>query len=347
MKNIMDNYQAGVNLGGWISQYRTYDHDHFKSFIVEEDIKQIASWGMDHVRLPINYRVLEDDNKPFEYKESGLAYVDSCLKWCKKYGLNLILDLHEAPGYFFGTLDSNSLFTDRHMKDRFIGIWTMFAERYKSEGDNLIFELLNEVVEPNSDRWNELAHETIKEIHKIDEERYIIYGGNHYSAIYELKNIDVLKDSDRIIYTYHFYHPFLFTHQRAGWSQICVDFDATIDYPGMIPGLKEFLDAYPQYKAGNDFFLDHEMNKKLMEGDMQPALDFMEATGKPVYCGEYGVIDVAPMQSRINWHRDFIDITKKHKIGRAVWSYKLMNFALVDENSKPVSEELIRIVSEK
>ena len=80
---------------------------------------------------------------------------------------------------------------------------------------------------------------------------------------------------------------------------------------------------------------------------MQPALDFMEATGKPVYCGEYGVIDVAPMQSRINWHRDFIDITKKHKIGRAVWSYKLMNFALVDENSKPVSEELIRIVSEK
>jgi hypothetical protein len=53
------------------------------------------------------------------------------------------------------------------------------------------------------------------------------------------------------------------------------------------------------------------------------------------------------MQSRINWHRDFIDITKKHKIGRAVWSYKLMNFALVDENSKPVSEELIRIVSEK
>ena len=48
-----DGYKAGVNLGGWISQFRQAKKEHFDSFITEEDIKQIASWGMDHVRLPL------------------------------------------------------------------------------------------------------------------------------------------------------------------------------------------------------------------------------------------------------------------------------------------------------
>lgn len=115
----------------------------------------------------------------------------------------------------------------------------------------------------------------------------------------------------------------------------------------MCPKIKEFLDSHPQYKGSNEFFIDNEMNRELMEHDMQTAVDFMNSTGETVYCGEYGVIEEAPMQSRINWHRDFIDITKKHRIGRACWSYKLMNFSLVDENSKVVNEELIRVVSDK
>lgn len=156
----MEKYQAGVNLGGWISQYQTFDHAHFKSFIVESDIAQIASWGMDHIRLPIDYPVLEEDDNPCVYLEEGFAYIDNCLTWCKKYGLNLILDLHKAAGYSFTTLNENSLFEDAKMQDRFIGLWEAFAKRYASERDNLILELLNEIVEPTSDRWNRLAHRT-------------------------------------------------------------------------------------------------------------------------------------------------------------------------------------------
>ena len=84
-------FQAGVNLGGWISQYDRYDHEHFKTFITQADIQRIASWGMDHVRLPFDYPVLEDDDTPFQYKESGWGYLDSCLEWCEAAGLNLIL----------------------------------------------------------------------------------------------------------------------------------------------------------------------------------------------------------------------------------------------------------------
>ena len=55
-------YMAGVNFGGWISQYkgnlaRNPEH-HFDTFVTEKDIAQIASWGMDHVRLPFDYSLI-------------------------------------------------------------------------------------------------------------------------------------------------------------------------------------------------------------------------------------------------------------------------------------------------
>ena len=45
---------AGVNLGGWLSQYRAASREHFGTFITERDIEQIAGWVIYHVRLPVD-----------------------------------------------------------------------------------------------------------------------------------------------------------------------------------------------------------------------------------------------------------------------------------------------------
>lgn len=58
--DTFNGFQAGVNLGGWISQYHRLDPAHFDRFILKPDVQRIASWGMDHVRLPVDYPVLED-----------------------------------------------------------------------------------------------------------------------------------------------------------------------------------------------------------------------------------------------------------------------------------------------
>ena len=50
--SIFSGFHKGVNLGGWISQFDKYDHDHFDTFITRDDIKNIASLGFDHVRVP-------------------------------------------------------------------------------------------------------------------------------------------------------------------------------------------------------------------------------------------------------------------------------------------------------
>ena len=122
--------KIGINLGGWISQYPVYDDQHFRTFITVKDIKRIANWGLDHVRLPVDYPLLEDDDHPGVYKESGFDYIESCLAWCEKAGLRLILDLHKAPGFAFDALDKSSLFVSPDLQARFLGLWEAITRRF-------------------------------------------------------------------------------------------------------------------------------------------------------------------------------------------------------------------------
>ena len=69
-------FQKGVNLGGWISQFSKYDENHFETFITEKDIEFISSLGFDHVRVPVDYIVLTDDEGTI--KESGFGYLENC-----------------------------------------------------------------------------------------------------------------------------------------------------------------------------------------------------------------------------------------------------------------------------
>ena len=92
------NLKRGINLGGFLSQCK-HEVEHYKTFIVEDDIKNIADMGFDHVRLAIDYEVLETEDGTT--KEEGFGFVTNTVEWAKAYGLNIILDLHKAYGYDF------------------------------------------------------------------------------------------------------------------------------------------------------------------------------------------------------------------------------------------------------
>ena len=93
--------QVGVNLGGWLSQYPAYDYDHFDTFIKAEDFRRIMDWGCDHIRLPVDYHLIENENQAGCVNERGLSYIRRGLDWCHRDGLNVILDLHKTPGFSF------------------------------------------------------------------------------------------------------------------------------------------------------------------------------------------------------------------------------------------------------
>lgn len=332
--DIQLNLNRGINLGGWLSQYKIFDRAHFNTFIQEADIARIASWGLDHIRLPVDYPVLEETLPNERYDVSGFEYIDQCLNWCQKYALNLLIDLHKAPGYAFGEWERASLFSNPQHRDRFIKIWAGLADHYRGV-ESVVFELLNEIKLPDSSPWNQLVKEVITIIHEIDANRSIILGGNHYNSPDQLQNLDIYEDH-HILYTFHFYFPMVVTHQRAYWVPLLKNISQTVEYPGIYPEINSF---------GADM-IGNFMDRGLLKDFLLPALDFMKNTGKSVYCGEFGVIDQAPIETRINWTRDMVSIFNKFNIGWALWTYKAMDFGLVDLEGNVISKELIDTIKQ-
>lgn len=72
---------------------------HWDSWITEEDISEIASLGLNTIRIPIGYWMNEDlVDESEHFPRGGFEYLERVCGWAKEEGLYVILDLHGAPG---------------------------------------------------------------------------------------------------------------------------------------------------------------------------------------------------------------------------------------------------------
>jgi hypothetical protein len=66
-----------------------------------ETSAQIKGWGMDHIRVPVDYPLFASETDRETFSEEGLSWIDKAVGWTKDAGLTLILDLHHLPGHHF------------------------------------------------------------------------------------------------------------------------------------------------------------------------------------------------------------------------------------------------------
>jgi len=333
----------GINFGGYLSQCE-HTLDHYATFITKEDVKKVKDLGFDHIRLPIDYEVLET-REGFEYTE-GIAYVNQFLLWCEEYEMDVVLDLHKAYGYDFndaGDPNKNNLFANEELQKRFVDLWTRLAQHY-GKLPYVAFELLNEVVEEHvADNWNKLIDVTVNAIRRYAPDTPIIYGGMQQNSARTLKLLNKPED-DNIIFTFHMYEPLIFTHQKAYWVPN-MPMDKTIEYPATMEYYKE-MSALIGYK-GKDVTVSNckEMGKPFLIEMIKEAVDKAKEAGVRLYCGEFGVIDRAPVEDTLRWYRDIFDVFKQFDIHAAVWSYKEMDFGVTDEHYAPIADELFKILT--
>lgn len=347
---IYENFRNGINIGGWLSQYdcltlppqnKEEMKTHLSTFITEQDIARIASLKLDHIRMPVDYRVLEAEEDSLTDEKTAFFYMDKCVEWCAKYHLNLIIDLHHAAGNLYGRMDAPMpLLAEEALRLRFIRLWEKLTRHFKGcNGPVIMFELLNEVADGSGYLWNSLYQQTVQAIHEIDSKRYILIGSNEQNSAFRLKELELLED-DRVFYNFHFYEPIVFTHQRAHFSEELKAFNRKIHYPDDISGFTDFLLQNRKYiKQYIHSALEAEVSRETMLVLLKDALDFVTYSGKELYCGEFGVINTADANDAANWMNDFICILEEHHIGHAMWNYKELDFGLVNINNEVVSKE--------
>ncbi|ODH53779.1 hypothetical protein GX48_00197 [Paracoccidioides brasiliensis] len=90
----VDEYTLSKNLGRDAKRHLS---KHWDTFITEDDFKNIAAAGLNHVRIPIGYWAVNPiEGEP--YVQGQLDYLDKALVWAKNSNLRVVIDLHGVPG---------------------------------------------------------------------------------------------------------------------------------------------------------------------------------------------------------------------------------------------------------
>lgn len=275
------------------------------TFITEEDIVLIKSWGANCIRIPFNYRVIEFEDRPFSLNESGFAYLDRAVEWCEKHGIYCILDMHSAPGCQNPGWHSDSygeveLFSKEENKNRYYRLWHFLAEHFKDSSAVAGYDVLNEPVLPVTDEkpLKDLYDRVIGEIRSVDTRHVIFLEGNMWSQ--RLRCIGRPKD-DNVAYSVHAYPPLNFTH----------NFDIGLEYPGRAYGIN--------------------WNKQKFNIMAEPYRRLAMKNRMPIYIGEFGVNARDGYYGENKWVSDFLDIFEKNGFSWTYWTYKTVaNYAYPD-----------------
>lgn len=333
-----NGFMQGVNLGGWLSQC-VHTREHYDTFITEEDFKQLSKWNIDHIRLPVDCDLIE--TREGVCIESGYDYISKCIGWCRKYDLNMVLDLHKTYGFSFDEGEQEKgFFENDELQERFYRLWERFAALFGKNSDMLAFELLNEVTDKRyCDTWNRIAQKCIARIRKITPDIKILVGGYWNNAAASVKHLWKPYD-ENVIYNFHCYEPLIFTHQGAGWvknmkrSYRC---DCSCTEGEMLRRTEDMLglDLVP------DGTFDPEHSDDLFGSDFffrmfREAVESAEKMGTQLYCGEYGVIELADREEALKWYKAIHAAFKYYSIGHAAWCYKAMDFDLSGHDMKEI-----------
>ena len=311
-------FYRGINLGGWLSQC-DYSEEHLHSFITESDFEKIASWGMDHVRVPVDYNILQNDDGTA--KEDGFAILENARVLAQRYGMNLLIDLHKTAGFSFDTYGENEhgFFSSAACQERFCRLWEEIARRFGAYSKTVAFELLNEVTDKAFlPAWNQIVRTCIGRIRLIAPDTLILVGSYENNSARTVPALDAPFDAN-VIYNMHCYEPLEFTHQGAYWTEV-IDPERRI--------------AFADSGALPDYF----------EALFAPAIRKAQENGTVLYCGEYGVIDRVSPEDTLAWYRAIHEVFERHGIARCAWTYKAMDFGLTHPHLDPVREELISLL---
>jgi endoglucanase len=304
-------FSRGVNLTNWFQvgspgeiQFTKYTH---------QDFENIASLGCDVIRLPINLHFMTGGAPDYNLDPLFLDFLDDAVGWAEDLGLHLILDNH--------TFDVNSN-TDPDVGTILEKVWTQMAMHYRDAYGKLYYEVLNEPHGIDDNTWNTIQQGVIDAIRKVDSTHTIIVGGAGWNSYNNLSAIPAYADTN-LIYTFHFYDPFLFTHQGAGWVTPSMEPLSGVPYPyhaDSMPALPASLvgtwvgSAYNDYpNTGND-----EKVKELLD----IAISFSNERQVPIYCGELGVyIPNSKNDDRVRWYKLVTRYLTDNGVAWTMWDY--------------------------
>jgi len=325
----------GINTGGWFAQANDYSSQRLQTFTTADDIALIAKMGFDHCRLSI------DAGPLVAWQHAGketpfMTELDRVVKTMLDHHLSVIIDIHPSSEY------KAELFQGTSGVGNFVSLWRALAAHYAAtDPEHVFFEIMNEPEQNDPWRWLGIQASVVNAIRQAAPHHTIIASGAHWSGLGDLLVLEPLADPN-IIYTFHDYEPFPFTHQGATWTSPEVRPERGIPYPSSPEAIAPKLDEEPTL-AGQFFLNEYGQDRwdaSRIENSIEFAAKWSALHHVPVYCGEFGVFrNYSPPTDRAQWLHDMRVALENNHIGWAMWDYQGGFSVVVKQNGATTPDQ--------
>lgn len=249
--------------------------------------------GFRHVR--INLHAFQYMDAAHRVSETVLERLDWVLDQAVAAGLVPVVDEHD-----FELCQRDPAGCAARLK----AFWTQISLRYAGRYPSAVFEILNE---PGGgmdlETWNAILADTLRIIRRHNPLRVVVAAALNIEAPLA-RRMPRLPEGDRkIIVTVHYYAPMAFTHQGAPWS--------------------------PEHRdvAARDWGSPAE--ERAVAADLEEVAAWARAARRPIYLGEFGVYDRAPVAARARYAAFLTRTAERLGWPWAYWQFD-HDFALYD-----------------
>ncbi|MBN2573237.1 MAG: cellulase family glycosylhydrolase [Deltaproteobacteria bacterium] len=313
----------GYNITNWLEEAR------FAGFAYDEAyVAKLAAAGFKSLRLPVDLdryvtsSTITGEVADVVVHEDLFTVLDAFVAWTAGYGMSLTIDYHQ----YDKSLDKAKPETIAVA----VAVWGKVAARYAAHPrEDLFYELLNEPelsmdgAPPTQDEWTAIAERMIAAIRKSDSTHTILFGDVQWYGIGPLSNRQPLSDGN-VIYVFHDYEPFVFTHQGASWAGMASTHDLPYPYAAerWSPyfgdlGFSTAMDAWI-LSAAKDYY--RTGNRSFVRNQVVQVKRWAVANNVPVMCNEFGAYDrTSRLEDRARYLADVISIFEELDIPWQQW----------------------------
>lgn len=326
----------GVNLSHWFTiapeDTTRLDPGSDSAYVTVEELRRIRQMGFRHVRLPVSPEPLFHEDDPARIDGPYLAALDRAVDAMLAEGLAVVIDLHPAQG---GPFKKRLADDDAHVR-RVARFWRALARHFSTrDPERLFLEVINESEVRDRERWGRVQARLLHAMRDGAPRHTLIATGARWGSVKDLVRLEPVDDPN-VVYDFHFYDPYEFTHQGATWAvsewRDLRELPYPASVPGVVPALSEIRTTSARVTAlkyGNSGWNADRLAEKL--GDV---VEWSDRHGVRVVCGEFGVVRTSAARAdRMRWLRDVRALLERNEFGWSVWDYSSEQFGLADPKS--------------
>lgn len=279
-------FGRGINIGNTLEAPREGD---WGPRLEAKHLDRIRQAGFDSIRVPVRWSTHAQTKPPYTIDPTFMQRVRWVVDEALRRDLKVMINIHHYEGLYADP--------EQH-SDRFLALWRQIADEFAGAPSELVFEVLNEPHDNlDAGKWNRLLADALPIIREKHPERTIVVGPANFNSIDALQFLKLPQDRSNLVATFHYYSPFQFTHQGAGWLG----------------------DESKQWKGTT--WTGTPEQQRAVRNDLDRALRWSVENKIPIYLGEFGAYQEADIDSRYQWTRFVADEAIERRIGIAYWEF--------------------------